>query len=663
MPRSAPQVMVPVRKQHEIARNELGIQAAHMSQPWLCWAGVTFLGMVLRIGFVVAGHQMLLAVALVLLLGTVVFALDTHLRQHHDTLPGRLIGPVTLIAVTLSLALFLMVGFNLVLSLFYFSGGVALCACWDYWMRSAEHRDLSKAFIIAAEKAGVGGTRMTGLRRGPRKATARLKHEPGTVTTGDVTGNVARVESALGHPPGSWTVSPDPDNAGYSLVSISDPAVLDNPVPWPGPSAPGESIAKPLRQGLWQNSEDISYDIRGHHLLAQGMTGSGKSMSVLWNEAAETVSRCDAAFFAADVSMNADQFLLPLAPALHGCATDPEGALKLLAGMNRMNRARAAYMAKQKLTRWQPGCGLTHLTFSLEEFADMIKLLKSPEVKGLDDFGSLVRTLRSRGTRLILSAQRFDYTQVPTFIRAQMAGNACFGVMDAKDAEYGLSKTQKDRGAAPEVWQASCPGKAYLDAPSIPDPLRAMPGRYFWWGDDSEQISAYMSLPVHLASARPLDSVTGEAWEAEPGPLASTAFPFALPRPPAPGPLAPLQDDEQDDGDGEARLGNGGTSAANVLQLVRSPKPRAVVPDQLPPRPNQQEAEQYVRAQIALWQAEGVRDFIKRDWDPVLGVVQRKSSWLYNTVFPSLVADGVLIRHADGRLTRWEITEPRGDGQ
>jgi hypothetical protein len=646
--------MVPVRKQHEIARNELGIQAAHMSQPWLCWAGVTFLGMVLRTGFVVAGHQMLLAILLVLGLGSVVFALDMHLRQHHDTLPGRLIGPVTLVAVTVSLAVFLMVGFNLVLSLFYFSGGVALCACWDYWMRSAEHRDLSKAFIIAAEKAGVGGTRMTGLRRGPRKATARLKHEPGTVTTGDVTGNVARVESALGHPPGSWTVSPDPDNAGYSLVSISDPAILDKPVDWPGPSAPGESVAKPLRQGLWQNSEDISYDIRGHHLLVQGMTGAGKTSSVLWNEAAETVSRRDAAFFAADVSMNADQFLLPLAPALHACAVTPEDALKLLAGMGRVNKARAAFLASAKLTRWQPGCGLTHLTLSLEEFADLIKLLKDPDVKGLDDFGSMVRTFRARGIRLILSAQRFDYTQVPTFIRAQMAGNACFGVMDAKDAEYGLSKTQRERGAAPEVWQASYPGKVYLDAPSIPDPLRAMPGRYFWWGDDSRKISEYMSLPVHLASARPLDDVTGEAWEAVPGPLASIAFP--VPRPPVP---ASNGDKPHDDGSGDSEPEGG----ANVLQLVRSPKPRAVVPDQLPPRPSQQEAEQYVRAQIALWWSQGVRDFIKRDWDPVLGVVQRQSSWLYNTVFPHLVADGVLIRHADGRLTRWEIAEPRGDGQ
>ncbi len=52
---------------------------------------------------------------------------------------------------------------------------------------------------------------------------------------------------------------------------------------------------------------------------------------------------------------------------------------------------------------------------------------------------------------------------------------------------------------------------------------------------------------------------------------------------------------------------------------------------------------------ITRWQAEGVRDFIKRDWDPILGVVQRSHSWLYNTMFPKLVMDGILMRHADGR--------------
>lgn len=503
---------------------------------------------------------------------------------------------------------------------------------------------------------------MLNLRRGGRKSTATLKHEPGLVTTADVTGNVARVESAMGHPPGSWTVSPDPDNAGYSLVTISDPACLDNPLPWPGPSRPGASVAEPCRLGLWQNSEDLEYAVTGHHLLVQGMTGSGKTSSVLWNELAETVSRSDAAFFAADVSMNADQFVLPLAPALHGCATTPDEAISMLAGMNRVNRARARFLAAQRLTAWRPGCGLTHVTLLFEEFADLIKLLKDPAIKGLDDFGSMVRTFRARGIRLILSSQRFDYTQVPTFIRAQMAGNACFGVMDSKDAEFGLSKVQKERGAQPEIWRYDYPGKVYLDAPSIPDPCRAMPGRYFSWGEGSRQISEYAEQ--WPASSRPLDDVTGEAWEAVPAPPASIAFPVRaappLPFPPATGDGDPGEQDDGDAGD-EQQLSNGGTTLASVRQLFPAPKPRAVVPEQLTAKPSQDEAEQYVRAQLALWQAEGVTDFIKRDWDPVLGVVQRSNGWLYNTMFPKLVMDGTLIRHADGRMTRWEIVRARSD--
>ncbi len=648
MPRSAPQVLVPVRKQHEIARNELGIQAAHMSQPWLCWLGVTFLGMVLRTGFVVAGHQMLLAVALVLVLGAVVLVLDMHLRQHHDTLPGKLIGPVTLIAVTGSLAVFLMVGFNLVLSLFYFAGGVALCACWDYWMRSAEHRDLSKAFIAAADKSGISGTRMLNLRRGPRKATARLRHDPGLVTTSDVTDNVERVESAMGHPPGSWTVTPDPANAGYTHVTISDPAILDKaPLPWPGPSRPGASIAEPIRCGLWQDASEMEYTLLNHHLLGMGATSSGKSMSWAWNQVAEAVTRHDYACLAADVTKG-DQFLGPLRPALHQLATSPEDALRLLDAVPRILKARAEYMSAEHMTEWKQGCKLVFLDFWLEECADIISLLDKERLR---QWKSGVRAARSFGVRWDLSTQRADFDQVPTLVRGQM-GKMCFGVLDPKDAEFGLTDEQRKRGCRPQLWGTRYPGKCFIDALSVPEDKRAMPMRWWHWGDDSRAISEYMSLPVHLASARPLDDVTGEAWEAVPGPLASIAFP--VPRPPA-----PPQDTRDDDGPGDGEPDDG----ANVLRLVRSPKPRAVVPDQLPPRPGQAEAEQYVRAQIALWWSEGVRDFIKRDWDPVLGVVQRQSSWLYNTVFPHLVAEGVLIRHADGRLTRWEIAEPKGEGQ
>lgn len=669
MPRSAPQVMVPVRKQHEIARNELGIQAAHMAQPWLCWCGVTVLGLILRVGFVTALHLQILTIAAVLVLGTVVFALDLHLRQHHDTIPGKLIGPVTIMAVTGSLVVFLLTGDVKTLSLIYFTGGVACCACWDYWMRSAEHRDLGTAFIAAAEKAGIGGTRMTGLRRGPRRVspggpvmvpgggplappgnprrvTARLKHEPGLVTTADVTDNLERLESGLGHPPGSWTVTPDNANAGYSRVSISDPQVLDAaPLPWPGPSRPGSSIAEPIRGGLWQDAEEMNYLLRDHHLLGMGATGSGK-FSWMASQVGEAITRYDYACFAADITKR-DQFIGALRPALHRAEIDPDGALDLLAAVPRMLDARADYLGANHLTEWREGCGLTFCDGWLEECADVIGLL---DKRALKQWKMDVRRARSLGWRWDLSTQRSDFEEVPTLVRGQM-GKMCFGVLDPKDAEFGLSAEQRKRGCRPQLWGTNIPGKCFIDALSIPEDRRAMPMRWWYWGPDSVQLAAYAAQ--WPASARPLDDVTGEALEAVPGPLASTAFPVSFPRAPA----APAGDDSYE----EEENGGGLATVRQLRPAPRAASQRAPVPVQ---RPSEAQAMELVEAQIAAWAAEGRKFFIRRDWDPLLGVAQRTPSWLYNTIFPRLTMDGVLARHADGRLTRWEIlAATREEGQ
>jgi hypothetical protein len=77
---------------------------------------------------------------------------------------------------------------------------------------------------------------------------------------------------------------------------------------------------------------------------------------------------------------------------------------------------------------------------------------------------------------------------------------------------------------------------------------------------------------------------------------------------------------------------------------------------------NRQQEQEMVLAQIGAWRAEGRKSFIRRDWDPALGMLQRSSSWLYNTMFPKLVAEGTLAAHRDGRLTSWEILAvPDGD--
>jgi hypothetical protein len=61
-------------------------------------------------------------------------------------------------------------------------------------------------------------------------------------------------------PPGTMTMTADPDRAD---VTISDPRIMKNPIPWPGPSRPSASIAEPLRPGVFQ---DVEHIIAGQHV-------------------------------------------------------------------------------------------------------------------------------------------------------------------------------------------------------------------------------------------------------------------------------------------------------------------------------------------------------------------------------------------------------------
>jgi hypothetical protein len=635
MPRSAPAMQVPVKKQHEIARNELGLRAAHMSLPWLCWAGFTILGLILRDAF---ANLRWLTIVLVLAAGIVIFALDTdvHLRRRHDTLPGRLIGPVTTAAGTAAMTAFLLLGFMKILSLTYFAGGLLACICWNMWMLSADRREMPNAFMAAAEKAGVGGTRMLAMHRGKHKVTARLKHAPGLVTTADITDNVERLEGGMGNPPGSWTVTPDLRNAAYSIVSISDPAILDAaPLPWPGPSRPGASIAEPIRGGLWQDAEETEYCLLEHHVLGMGATGSGKTQSWMYNQVAEGITRRDYACLAADITKG-NQFLGALRPALHRAETEPDGVLAMLDAVPRILRARGEYMAKEHITQWKPDCRLTFLDIWLEECADIVALLDKHR---LQQWKSAVRAARSLGVRWDLSTQRADFNEMPTLVRGQM-GKMCFGVLDPKDAEFGLTYEQRERGCRPQIWGTRFPGKCFIDALSIPEGRRAMPMRWWYWGPDSSQIAEYAALPAHAADRRPLDDVTGEALEAEPGPSASTAFPV----PSFQQASGAVDDDGEDEHEGMAP--------------VRQLRP---VPQAKPPRPDQEQAWNMVTAQIAAWRAQGKPHFVRRESDELCGAAQRHSSWMYNTVIPKLVADGILVRDDSVRPIRWKILVPKAE--
>ena len=141
-------------------------------------------------------------------------------------------------------------------------------------------------------------------------------------------------------------------------------------------------------------------------------------MGAGWNEVAETVTRRNTAVFGVDITKG-DQFLGPLRPALHGLVVDPEDIAEFFTSVHDCVRPRADFMAGRAATRWSDDCGLTHLTFLLEEAPDIIEALGDDVL--FDHWMSDVKAVRTAGGRWIISLQRSDFTQMPTLARGQHA--------------------------------------------------------------------------------------------------------------------------------------------------------------------------------------------------------------------------------------------------
>lgn len=331
-----------------------------------------------------------------------------------------------------------------------------------------------------------------------RKIEAKLELPPGEKTVADVQKRKEYIEGGMGLPPGAVTIAADTDRADHAHMTVSDPRVMKNPIPWPGPSRPGASVAEPLRLGVWQDADDTEYTIVGHHVQVMGMSGSGKSIGCCWNTLAEIVSRRDSMVLAIDLKKG-EQTLGPMRPALHRFERTPEGAKDLISELRAKLAERTDALAAKGLVKWQEGCGLSYIVLWIEEAWRLF------EVVDMDEFEDLMKALRSAGGTVVYSLQRGDSTQVPTLVKGQVA-TWCFGVANSHDAGWGLSDAQDEGGAKPELWQTHQPGMCYLDAPSIPRDRVAMPWRTYNWAEDMAAIRAHAEqFPV---ADRPADAIS-----------------------------------------------------------------------------------------------------------------------------------------------------------
>jgi hypothetical protein len=385
--------------------------------------------------------------------------------------------------------------------------GVALAITWN--IRAVIRPDegqsgdpLTNLFDKAKEHAGFSGShaRTTGVDEA--RVTGQAALAPGDGTVEDLQKRTRQIEQATGLPPGTLNVAANEDRADRADLVLSDPRVLRQVLPYPGPLHAGGSVADPLGLGRYQDMTAVEVVFLEYHLMLMGTTGSGKSFGGAWNLLAGLMSRTDAVVLAADLT-KADQTLGDLAEALHWVAFTKAQATAMLEAIRRAIPARTTWLSAHGHKKWERGCGLKAVYVLLEEASDIVDVFDTDEV-----LLPLLRAARSAGIFFIFSLQRAAWTQFPTDLRALITGKMCFGVEDDRDAAFCLPKKVLEAGASPEDWQTDYPGMCYLAAPGISDAKKAMPIRtYLIHPKQMRQLAARFP-----AQARPLDEVTARAF-------------------------------------------------------------------------------------------------------------------------------------------------------
>lgn len=484
-----------------------------LAPPWLIWPIIAGIGTALHALFGTGPAAPWSAIGLTL--GSVLLTGVTWLVAHERGFLGRGSAAVTTGAVSMWVTACSVAGFTQpVILWFWVAGGLVVCAGWNIrtvirTRQGAHGVTDALAFLFDAnkDKASLDGARMATVNASDRKIEAAMALPAGEKVVADIQKKTEHIEGAMGLPPGSMTVAPNMDRADLAQVTFSDPRIMRTPIPWPGPSHPGASIAEPLRPGVWQDGDDVQHIIIGHHVQVMGKTGSGKSIGAAWDYLAEIITRHDAAVFAADITKG-EQSLGPLRPALHRFETTKAGVRSLVTDMHGQLKPRTDRLAEHGFANWEPGCGLTYQIGWFEEVPDIFDALGD---KGTETFLKLLKAFRSAGGSIVLSLQRSDWSQMPTIARGQLA-NLCFGVANSADAAFGLSEAQDDAGARPELWGSSQPGMAYLDAPSIDRARVAMPLRTFAWLKADGVTPDVDALRAHAeqwpAAAKTLDEFT-----------------------------------------------------------------------------------------------------------------------------------------------------------
>jgi hypothetical protein len=326
------------------------------------------------------------------------------------------------------------------------------------------------------EAVRLPGSRVLSARRDGERIHAVVEAAPGT-TQDEILAAAPRIASATGAPAGGVRLVADPDHGRRANLVLVTRDLLKSPIPWPGPSARGASIAEALVIGVREDGSPLRLWLPGDeragraatHVLVSGMTGSGKSVSARLI-LAEALTRSDVEATVIDTVKGA-QFVAPFR-GLSRCTviTSNDEAKAFLASLPGVIADRADYLGSRGYDQWAAGCGLPYRLVLIEEAAAGLGTSRALAVAA--------QTARSVGVGLIISLQRATHLNLSTDVRQQLGAVIAHGCRPG-DEKYGLSAETVDSGAAPQRWGATRPGYCYAELPGTPSESWSSPARVF----------------------------------------------------------------------------------------------------------------------------------------------------------------------------------------
>lgn len=364
------------------------------------------------------------------------------------------------------------------------------------------------------EKIGLARARAKEMKAGPNKVTVPVELDRGRQTHDDAAKAAKGLAGVMGVPENAVRWEKDPEDAGRGQYVIVPEDMLKEPTPWPGPSAPGGSIADaPIPVGIYEDGPVCAVWFNGdeeagrnaQHYQVMGMTGAGKSQGGRV-ALVDLMTRRDVVLWLLDPSKGTQTFG-PILPGADWAALTMKDCQTVIGVLPAVITARANELGKHGYDQWTAEAGAAlNMPYLIVWFEEVAKLFREGT-----DLAPIAQEARSAGISLVFSLQRSSHTSMDTDVRANIGGAGVFGTNSATDSGFALSDDTMEAGARPEAWKNNKPGYSYWEASGLDEERFATPTRTYLMDKQvaAEAIARYKTVrapdagPVTAQAAGP----------------------------------------------------------------------------------------------------------------------------------------------------------------